>query len=1746
MRRLRFWFNATLLVVPVGLVGVGSYGLVKSVWNYLNTDARLAGLLSTEATRALGREVRIQDIHFRFAPWSLRPNRVELSGISIAQYPTINNILFAHADKVIVRFDLNQILFGKDQTVPLVDELQVIGPQVTLSRNAQGRWNFEQIFKPTQGGGRPFTGKVSFSNASLNYSDQKFPHPEGVAQTPFQTRLQGVAGVVQIRPDKSVAFDVQGSPDPRILRHFQAAGIASLKPLRIDARVIASRVNLPFFAGRFVPPAHGHVRSGIADVDISALYTPTPDTPLAAIDLNALDAHGTLKANNISLTGPQFEGPVDNANLEGVFTTDSFQGRASGQYAGVSISLQGQALGLIKREAGADGKLRTIVALPTLALQGQTGAVDIARVLSVLHLDRRLPQVAANIRSKIVQTRGHIRDLTFQIVGDPTNPTVSASGHVDTLRSFGYNAANVDARALLDKQVATADVRGKVEGGDVAARARVLTREPGTFDVEAHARNVRLAALSSLLKRDVAGQGELDLTMRGRRRQPPYISAQAQGFDIKLNKQNFHSLYARAATIGRNLVVRTIRLEDPKGFAFASGTVDLTTRQLKLNVAADNLDLSAILKAAQTNTARTNTPIPGKPIPPNALATEPATSNTLFDVNALQGQGFFRGRVDGTLGNPELNGRFSAFGVQAGQAGLDRIRVDFSASRDAVIVAKGTAERYPGKITFSGQVTKPLDKDPAVQLRANADHVDIPDLLRLAGVQTGLTNNISNNLPNTLTAKKPLDDYVILGSISTNPILLSGTFKSLRLAEPVTVTGNDVSVNGLPVENLQGVATLDNNNLRLESFGADIAGGRITATGSLSDLKDAIDGKPALSDVNASVSAVNLDVGKISDVLPVSLLKYSASGTLNAQVTVAGSLENPRVHATAKTTGVALSDEANRVIDIGSVSADATYADKQLTVRSLSVNPFGLPSAGGGQIEADQFVYDPQSKAIRGVIRWNGLEFQRVRELFAKSPFTQSEAGQQVVDQLNSLTKPLSGSTTGKVTVGGTTDEPTADLTFSASGIRIEDRAITSVTGSAFVTKKRLLIPSPAAPDGKIILQSPDLDLEVSKVDANFDRGKPDTDADARKLTAEARINKFNLGVIRQLVPAAMRQDQDKAGLVKTIDQLGGGGGTVILVASGTTVLPVIEASINLTNVAIHSPNPSIPDQIISRIDIAHMTVQEGKIDTDNIEIAKIVRDPKTEAVLAHFDANARGSIAFSWKPPYIKPDAVIEGEARVPEQGLDALAAFGQNLNVTSDGKFSMRATLSGTRDDPQVFGALVMSADKIQFGKPDTGMYQTGLKNLRGQIDFLSDRIRVHDGFTARTQVFDKNGKEDPKKASEPIQLSGFLPFKGRVDPGIRLVAQHLVFDETLPPGPRSSGKVTGEADVNLNLYGSLNNYTLGGIVDVANTTATPPGDFGGTAGGPLALPINPRFDLTVRLNKNVRVRTGQLNALAQGAINIGGRLLQDDPNGASPAASNPASPLTSNVPNGTSNPPQRLGLTLNGKLTIPEGSLTLPTARFTILPPGQLTLMYPTPDASANGAPTLGIDVDLRARTSLTATSISGIRKNYAVTVAARGPISGITLDPNTGESRLALNFTTDPNDLATNQQALQQRLVGVLGADALGQFGKNPGQVLAQQLTNVFTNAVIPGVFDQVARATGFEELAFNYDPVQHFNFIVSRQIVGPLYVRYTRTLGTTPEMYDLKLSLRFKNNYQISYEQDELNTQRYLFEGVFRF
>ena len=182
----------------------------------------------------------------------------------------------------------------------------------------------------------------------------------------------------------------------------------------------------------------------------------------------------------------------------------------------------------------------------------------------------------------------------------------------------------------------------------------------------------------------------------------------------------------------------------------------------------------------------------------------------LFDPSAAQGQGFFRGRVDGTLRDPEVSGRISVFGLAAGQASVDRVITDFSLSRKALVIAHGILERYPGLAAFSGQATDLLSGNPEVRLQATATNIDIPDALRALPDCKGVFLRVRRR------PAHPRFHWISMCSrlAVERPGSAARPAKSLRLAQPVTIIGDGININGLPVTNLSATATLDDGTLR--------------------------------------------------------------------------------------------------------------------------------------------------------------------------------------------------------------------------------------------------------------------------------------------------------------------------------------------------------------------------------------------------------------------------------------------------------------------------------------------------------------------------------------------------------------------------------------------------------------------------------------------------------------------------------------------------------------------------------------------------------------------------------------------------------------------------------------------------------------------------------------------------------------------------------------------------------------------
>lgn len=1690
MRRLRLSINALIFLVPICVLSVGAYRFVRRVFGYLNTDARLAGTASAEATRALGRRVVIGDVKLNPNPFGLfGASRIELKNIFVADSPTDDTTAFVQAGSVTIGYSLRQILFGNAQT-PLVDEIRIVRPQAMLTRDPNGRWNFSQLIKPRAGGGRPFMDRIAFVDGTILYYDQAFPHPPKVASRPLRTRFDHLSGIVLIRPDKSAAFDIAGMATPDIVKEFHVTGVFDPTTLRSTVHIAANQLNLTFVSSRFLAANMGRITSGTANLDVTALYTPLNTMPPNTLDPNALDAHGAVQFSNVSAAIPQLGAPLEGLSGAVSLVGESVLTDLTGRFGGAAFHVNGSAFNLIRRVQRSN-KTVWELAKPTLALKGSLRNADFVRLAHLIHYERYFPKLPPEV-PVVLSKSSAVGDADFQVVGSLDDPTATLTTRLPAVRYDTFHAEMVNAQALYAHKTIDTDIRALVAGGDALLRGRVLLDKTGAFQVEGHAKNLHLAQAGFKLKEKISGTARADFTMRGQNGRTPNITAQAELADAGLNGQTVHSVYMRAETVGRKLVLRTARAEDTKGFALASGTVDLKTQQLNINIEADELDIGAFAQAF---------PLPAA----LSAGKEPVAADAKPQPLSIDGIGYLRATVGGTLKAPELNGKLSAFALQtdkkdANSLLANKAEVDFALNRSALHITQGRVERYPGLVTFFGDVNGLFTNKPELRLTVRTDdknRLSVSDLLQIAKIET--------------------PGFLMTGTLVTNDLVVEGAPGALRVNAPFTARIEDATINGARVNNVFVTATFDGVTLHLLNAGADIAQGTLAAAGAVTK-----DGK-----LDLDVSATHVALDRLKQILPEFTPDYM-TGIATVKAHIGGTTKNLEADARqVEVQGLTYNGYA-----AGDVSGTARYADKTIVAQNFTLTDATTHKA---VLVVPDLAYNLDSKGIQTdkPIRLDAIPIARVRDLIRSLPAQQNEPGSTLpgsfgktdlgrvaTDYMNKLEGALSGT----LSVSGTIDDPRADVKVNSSDVRLNDYLITELTGQATVTKTtatgsgvrivlRPLLPRPGAnPD------NPDATVSLGRFSVGY---KGDVDADLTAYNLDADLLKGFLPPDKRI---------DFSGTVDYLD----------VVASGKTASPNLEVSLNLRNIGYRGQTLDRVD--ISRAEVRGATVENGKviepgyIRASDIQVEK--RDRST-AEIRKYTGHAGGSITgFQWQAPFVPDDAKLNLTASFAPQdatdnNLRVVSLFAPNLlPPTVEGTLTLNAAVQGTRAAPRLSGGLTVTAPKFQFGK-----FATGLQDLRAALTFHNDRIEVSE-FSGHTQVYDAQGRPVKKAdTGSNITLSGSLPLgvDGAQDPkGIHLFIDQAIFDETNLPGLKGA-KARGMARINLDLIGSILDPTMSGTISVHDTQASLPTEFGGLAGSGVALPIAPRFNLTILLDpKTVRLVNPQLNVRTGGYVTIKGSLPKAEP-ALPPSIQRPISTPTTPADS----------LNIAGRLTLEEGVLTLPTARFKIVPPGILSLSYPVYDA---GQPTFSLNVDtLKAQTTLTATSLGGVRKRYKVTVNVSGPLTGSSGSRFATRSGLRLMFETDPDDLALSQAALTQRLAGALiGVDNINQFGQNPAQAFASTLTNVLTSSYLPGAFDRLAAGLGFEEFAINYDPIQRLTLSISRHLFGPIYLSYFRTLEGAQEKYDLKLSFRFRDRYQLSYDLDEQHTSRYLLEGVWRF
>jgi translocation and assembly module TamB len=1543
----------------------------------------------------------------------------------------------------------------------VLDRLLVEHPEATLAHSKAGVWNFQKLIKPSKGpAGRPFTDIIAFHRGVLYYFDDAFPRPRGVPARTFSARVSQLEGVVHMRADTGASWDATGLLPSNIGASFHSVGIYSPLPQSLDIQVSSGSVSMPFVSEQFVPRSIATLQSGTAAMTFNFLFLFPSGKPHRSEGL-PFQFSGAGMLSNVVATGPAIGGPVRNASGPVSFADDSINLDVKGTYNGLPVTARGRAWNLLTPTP--DGVTRA-----ALQIEGDVQRFSVQPMLAGLPpLVRRgmSPDFMASLRGVTGAGAAH-----YRVVGRVISPAVQIQGNLSQLAWAGHTARNVAvAMSYADHKIDTG-IRANYARGDTTVRAHVNIDPVGAFQVEVHGRGMHVAEAGIPGRFKLGGVGDVDLAMSGQRGRTPQISAQVQLAKAAFEQIPFDTVYARADTHGHDLVMQVLRADDAKGSAIATGTMDLRTYALNAEIDADDLDLDSLrglLVPASPHHKVMGPPVPSTE-PPSRVAT------VVREPGALGGMGYIRARLTGKITAPILTGRAGAFALNVAGVDIDEFMTDFKLTRSGLDLTNGVLDRHLGSVAFSGRIANPFDRAPSLHLLLRADRLDVPDLLEIAGTS--------------------LNDFTISGNISTTGITVTGTPAHLHVPEPFTLTLNDATINGQPVTGASMIAKYDTTGLTIVRAQAGIASGSLEATGHIDT-----DGKMALRAEGKGLSIDGLSIMSPSDV------GSQFDGSLEFTAEIGGSIHAPELSADLHGAAITVNG-----FSVGDVRGSASYANRRVAIPALTIQ--GANSTTEEQVRLQNLNYDLDSGGISGLISWARVPIQRLRELVEASA-ADVDSGEKLRDALSVITGPIVGVVSGSADISGTSKHPRADVQWTARDISVNDYPVTAFTGHAVVDDTHLQVPT-----ASLTSKEAGIEIDASHIEAVYDGD----------LTGEVSAYKVDLAFLQRW----MQRSSTHAEHGHLLTGQFSGVGDIGITASGKTRSPVLEVSVNLRNVGYADPAaPTTAFPVIAHIDMDHAVIQEGSIAGS----LRVLATDKSTSTPLDYALAVNGSVGFSWQSPFIAPDAPLDISTGSPDHAklsvpLQALAFFspyallltGQDFSgvsnaalADSSGSISVAAHVSNTVDHPQLTGTLDINAPRLKLKR-----YNTGLADVVGTLDLTGDRVAVHPGFQAHTQVFAKTAA-DFKPAGAPISVTGSLPFgfgEGPAQPGlVKITCDRVAFEESPIPSALN-GSVRGEASTdNLQITGTLREMFITGDVRLRNSDLVIPTSFADTPTSAQPVPGYPRFGLTFHADNNVSVRGPAMAAVVTGTMDLGGSMT--DP-------------------------------TFRGTIDLKSGTLNLPTHRFTIQPPGSISIAYPVYIAGNGNAPSLQVTADVRAQTNFFATSIYGVRRNYNVTVAARGPLLGDITDPVTGLPRFSLTFTSDPPDLSTDQADFAQKLVGVVGGtDMLGQFGRNPGQVVLDEFAQVLTGNVLQGLSEKITRPLGLTDFALGYDPVERLNLTVSRQLFGPLYVTYFRTLNGVTDIYDLKFSFRFKQRYQLSYDEHYEYGQyvdEFLVEGVWQF
>jgi len=455
----------------------------------------------------------------------------------------------------------------------------------------------------------------------------------------------------------------------------------------------------------------------------------------------------------------------------------------------------------------------------------------------------------------------------------------------------------------------------------------------------------------------------------------------------------------------------------------------------------------------------------------------------------------------------------------------------------------------------------------------------------------------------------------------------------------------------------------------------------------------------------------------------------------------------------------------------------------------------------------------------------------------------------------------------------------------------------------------------------------------------------------------------------------------------------------------------------------------------------------------------------------------ATGFLPMDWRTLKIPRDGKLAAEAKLDEGSLSILSTLsGIKFQLGSGGSFGGVIKLAGTVGDPSLQGSIGMKKGIARIPRVD-GEF----RNVNAKISLVENRLVIDtiSGSSSEGGGFEASGK---------VVLSSTNP---AVD--MNVVSKGLQFS-----GQNISNRYGEYVRVKVN-----GNLKIGGVPKypvIAGTLYVPEGQLALVGKGTVKaaarmLPMDPQFDVSVLLGRNVEFHTSRLRCPLYGKLVVAGSLSK---------------------------------AIVDGNVDIAGGRILFPMHQLRIASGSSISLHAAPPDPAV-------VYVDMSAQGTIPTVGLSGSQKNCTVTMVSKGPLDKMD---STFSSSPAILSDQDIMSILTGKRQLET---------AFAERG-------ASDLDKFWSAAVLPTLFQAFGNvfqdATGIQDFGLEAGYNQPMRFTIGNQLFGGLYLDYTRVMGSKPGYYDsleeLKMSYRFKRGYELNMSKDENDILKLGVEGRFRF